>query len=136
MIVDVDDFKEVNDKFGHIAGDEALQYLAGQMQHLFRRGDVIGRIGGDEFMVFLKNISDEEMVISRAADICAAARGAKSEWNLACTVGVSRFPQDGKSFEALYAKADLALYRAKGSGKNRLRLYTGEEENDMNGGAT
>lgn len=128
MIIDIDDFKKINDTMGHIAGDEALQSFARRLQTLFRRDDIIGRIGGDEYMVFVKNIGDETMVHLKASGICKPPQTAKGddEWNLACTVGVARYPKDGKSFETLYAKADLALYRAKEAGKKSYQLY--EEE--------
>lgn len=130
MIVDIDDFKSINDNFGHMEGDQALQHIAREMQRLFRKDDIIGRIGGDEFMVFLKNIESEDMVVSRASDICEAGRSGKPEWNMSCTVGVARYPQEGQTFETLYAKADLALYKAKEAGKNQLKLYIAEDEDE------
>lgn len=127
MIIDLDDFKSLNDRLGHIAGDKALQFLADQMQALFRRGDIIGRIGGDEFMVFLKNIASERRIGSRAEDICKSATLAPEEWQLSCTVGIARYPLNGTSFQELYAKADLALYEAKNAGKNHYTFFTGDE---------
>lgn len=133
MIIDIDNFKSHNDRLGHISGDHALQYMAKQMKGLFRRGDVIGRIGGDEFMVFLENISSIEKTRSRAEDICAVARQSRishPEWNLSCSIGVARFPADGEAFETLYAKADLALYRAKEEGRDRWHL-SGDGEGEL-----
>lgn len=128
MVVDMDDFKSLNDRLGHIAGDQALQYLGNKMREMFRTADVVGRIGGDEFMVFLKNIQDEDMIVRRATEICNIMSDADPEWKVSCSVGVARCPSDGITFETLYAKADLALYRAKAEGKSRLCLHAGDEE--------
>ncbi len=131
MMLDIDDFKALNDTFGHTGGDEALQYIAGQLRALFRAGDIVGRVGGDEFMVFLKNIRDEAMIAARAEAICALLRRANPAWNLSGTVGVARYPRDGQSFQALYARADEALYRAKAAGKNQWGVSGGESTQEM-----
>lgn len=130
MIVDVDDFKHVNDRLGHLEGDTVLKYIAAQMRRLFRSGDVISRSGGDEFMVFLKDIGDIDRIAGRAEDLCEAVRGGNAlhpSWGLSCTIGVARYPDDARNFQELYAKADLALYRAKAAGKDTYALY---EETD------
>lgn len=128
MIIDVDDFKSLNDRLGHIAGDRALQFLAAQMTALFRSDDIIGRIGGDEFMVFLKNIESMEKIGQRADDLCAVARSGPAIWQMSCTVGIARAPEQGGSFAGLYEKADIALYHAKAAGKNHWLVYEPEFE--------
>ena len=125
MLIDVDNFKTLNDRLGHIAGDEALRMLSAGLKTLFRSGDVVGRIGGDEFVVFLKHIESEAIVAARADHACRLFREANAEWLISATIGVARYPKDGDSFHELYAKADIALYDAKGIGKDQWAMYAG-----------
>ena len=131
MIIDVDDFKKVKDTLGHLFGDSILVDLSQEMQDLFRSNDVVGRIGGDEFIVFLRGMKQKSHIEAKANDICkifdllyAGDDGAKITGSL----GVALFPQDGDTFDELYRKADLALYASKRAGKSCYTFYSAESE--------
>ncbi len=131
IIIDVDDFKAVNDTLGHMFGDSILVDLSQEMQDLFRSNDVVGRIGGDEFIVFLRGMKNKVHIESKANDICkifdllyAGDDGAKITGSL----GISLFPEDGDTFDELYRKADLALYASKRAGKSCYTFYNAEYE--------
>lgn len=127
LIIDIDDFKSVNDRYGHLYGDRVLAESARRISALFYADDIIGRIGGDEFAVFIKRMRDAASVWKKAAEVCGAFA---EEFNfngiitsVSCSVGTAAAPTDGKTFEELYQKSDIALYEAKRSGKNRCSTY-------------
>ncbi|SCJ58120.1 Cyclic di-GMP phosphodiesterase Gmr [Anaerotruncus sp. 2789STDY5834896] len=122
LIIDVDDFKKINDSFGHMYGDRVLSQMAGKLQAGFRADDVVGRMGGDEFIIFMKNIADSDIAEKKAAQICASFR--RSFEGLSCSVGISLCPACGDTFPELYQKADIALYQAKQRGRDRYVFYT------------
>ncbi len=125
-IFDIDNFKGVNDTCGHAFGDKVIIEVANILQRLFRQGDIIGRIGGDEFIVFLPVI-DEELAIRKAQAIVSALNMDYTYENKTChvsaSVGVVMSPEFGDDFETLYKNADTALYTAKNNGKNQYAFY-------------
>lgn len=125
LILDIDNFKSVNDRFGHSAGDTVLTTFAQTVSSQFRRDDVVGRIGGDEFVAFLP-VSDVVEAERKAADLVAAlnldVKTDTGTCSLSASVGVALAPNCGHDFETLYRRADRALYRAKALGKNRYSL--------------
>lgn len=127
MIIDVDHFKEVNDTHGHQAGDAVLSSVAHGLTHVFRRDDILGRIGGDEFVIFVRNIHTIDLIEKKAQELCILFRqGAFSEGYttaITCSIGISFYDKDGKTFEELYQTADTALYKAKTDGRDRFVLY-------------
>ncbi len=124
FLLDMDGFKGVNDHFGHIAGDQALIRVGGQLRSILRREDLICRLGGDEFMVFLANAPDGEAVEKKAQQILALFRPSAERADvLSASVGIAVFPEDGRDFETLYQKADIALYHVKRAGKNNYAFY-------------
>ncbi|RGX55509.1 MULTISPECIES: GGDEF domain-containing protein [Anaerotruncus] len=131
LIIDVDNFKQINDSRGHLFGDAVLSAIAGEMKKLFRVSDVIGRIGGDEFLVFLKGIPSREFVFGRADKTLGifnrVLNGQDCQDRISCSIGVSLFPQDGRDFHSLYHSADTALYAAKKQGKNCVLLFDGHK---------
>lgn len=119
LILDLDKFKEINDTYGHDAGDEVLITFAGLLKNFFRKNDFVGRIGGDEFVVFMVNAGGREQVEKRLKAFGTAfeLQRETARYPLAgCSVGVALFPDEGDSFETLYKAADVALYQAKGGG--------------------
>lgn len=129
MIIDVDDFKTVNDKLGHLYGDIVLASLADALKPVFRDSDIIGRIGGDEFFVFLKNMPDYKIAQTKAKEICGLFQKTYTENNVSCSisasVGIALFPEHGQDMKTLYKNADSALYAAKANGKNVFAVYDG-----------
>lgn len=139
FIIDIDDFKGVNDRYGHLYGDKVLAESARRIASLFYPEDIIGRIGGDEFAVFLKQVPGRETIRKKAEHICRVFSGEFDYGGiiaaLSCSVGTAAFPADGNTFEELYQKADIALYEAKHSGKNRYCAYREEMGENMRGSA-
>ncbi|MEA5039233.1 MAG: GGDEF domain-containing protein [Clostridiaceae bacterium] len=127
LFIDLDFFKQVNDRKGHPYGDQVLRETAAGLRELFRGTDVVGRMGGDEFIVFLKNISSREAVerkIQAVFNAPAFCQGrSEEEPPLGCSVGVAFFRGGGKSFGQLYEEADKAMYTAKMAGKCRVAFF-------------
>lgn len=126
FVIDLDNFKRANDTLGHTYGDHILIDFSRKLIEMGNRKLIAGRLGGDEFTLFLYDYSDEEEV-SRTAESCLSAMASlhTSKLNAAptCSVGISLFPQDGHDVNKLYYMADQALYESKGLGKNRYTFY-------------
>lgn len=127
LILDIDKFKQVNDTYGHAAGDQILQHVGQFLKNEFRDDDIIGRIGGDEFVVFMKNISSRESSLKRVQDMVDHIRAARQpaiDGNvITFSVGVAFCPANGTHFDALYRNADKALYQTKQHGRNNFSVY-------------
>ena len=125
IMLDLDDFKRVNDTRGHLSGDALLAALSKKLRRQFREEDLVGRLGGDEVGAFLCDIPSPEYVVGRAAELIHKLTYTfrRVGETVTCSAGIALYPQDGTSFEKLYARADAALYRAKRSGKNQFALY-------------
>ncbi len=124
ILIDVDDFKSVNDTRGHLFGDAVLTTAAGRLKALFRSTDILGRMGGDEFMVFLKNVSDRPQLEAQARSILEAFRtSGDAENEITCSIGAALYSEDGNTVDELFKHADIALYRSKKVGKNRYSVY-------------
>lgn len=124
LMLDIDGFKAINDMFGHPVGDMVLSDLSRALHTILRHGDIFGRVGGDEFMICLKDIPFDAVIEKRAVQINELMR--RNFDNGACisgSIGIVVYPRDGKSYEQLYSKMDMALYRAKENGKNRYEFY-------------
>jgi diguanylate cyclase (GGDEF)-like protein/PAS domain S-box-containing protein len=136
VYIDLDEFKGVNDRLGHQAGDEVLRTLATAMQGALMPGDTLARIGGDEFVALLRNLRDEEDGRARVASLAEAADAATCEQPepLGCTasLGVSFYPQDESiAPDQLLRQADQALYRAKLNGKHRYEIFDARMEREQ-----
>lgn len=132
FVLDVDNFKKINDTMGHAFGDEVLRSLAVRLQSMFRATDIVGRTGGDEFMVFLKDIREISMIEREGKKIEQFFHqfevGEYVKYSVTASVGAAVFPGDGKTFEDLYKAADNALYVSKRHGKNQLTFYKRPEK--------
>ncbi len=130
MIIDVDNFKLVNDTYGHMFGDAVLSELSARISGLFRDTDIVSRIGGDEFMVFMPGIPSEEVAKERAERMTESFQGmlkeSLKELPFSCSIGVAYAPADGRDFQTLFQNSDAALYQAKMEGKNRFVEYKRE----------
>ena len=128
LILDMDNFKQVNDRCGHPYGDTVLTWAAERLRHFFRSRDIIGRIGGDEFMIFLKNVPDTALVEKRCQALLRAMSslldGRDGAVRLSCSLGVALAPEHGRAFQELFQRADNALYQAKALGKNGYVIYS------------
>lgn len=126
LMIDIDYFKEYNDRYGHIVGDAVLRELSGTIQQNIRQIDLMGRYGGEEFSVILSQ-TDKEAARFAAERIRQAIeekriRAYDEELKITVSTGISAFPDDGKDMKTLIDKADTALYRAKEEGRNKVCL--------------
>lgn len=127
MIIDLDNFKEANDLLGHANGDELLEKTADILKEMFKGGDVIGRIGGDEFLVYMRNMETISDADEMAGNIVKSVRYdldfEGQPIRVTCSVGVAVYPYHGKTYEELFEKADRAVYTVKANGKDGYRVY-------------
>lgn len=128
FILDIDDFKKVNDTMGHAFGDVLLKTLGKEIKSEFRLTDIVGRTGGDEFIVFLKDVKDNLIVEREANRITKFFHDFKAgedyvKMSATASIGAAIYPDDASNFKDLYVVADQALYRAKRQGKNRLVFF-------------
>lgn len=128
LILDVDDFKSVNDNYGHTVGDKVLKNLSDLFKNHFRQTDIVGRIGGDEFIIL---IEDEHIAESRIQSLLKKVNALKIEelqdFKLSISVGMAFAPSNGTTFMELYRHADHALYQTKRTGKNDYKIYKNDE---------
>ncbi len=126
LMLDLDNFKAINDTMGHASGDRALLLTARALRDTFRDSDILGRAGGDEFLVFMSGVNSPELASSRAEASCLALAQKLDDsacgFSFTCSVGISLYPQDGDSYATLFEAADAAMYQAKREGKNSYRL--------------
>ncbi len=130
LIVNIDDFNQINESFGKEAGDEVLRRAGEAIRDLFRENDIVGRMGGDEFLILMKNISGPEAVARKADRLLQALTGIMPGGRaLECSIGAATAePGDGVSYAVLLARADTALYGSKSAGKNRCTTYTAAQD--------
>jgi diguanylate cyclase (GGDEF)-like protein/PAS domain S-box-containing protein len=130
MLIDLDRFKDVNDRLGHTAGDALLQQAAHRMRAVIRDTDFIARFGGDEFVVLLPDAQSpqeggavaEKLVASLSRPFHISER----EVQIGASIGLAAYPQDAPDLDQLFMKADLALYRAKAAGRGVYRFYSAQ----------
>lgn len=124
FIIDVDNFKSINDTLGHIEGDRTLRMFAQCLKNTFRESDIVARFGGDEFIVYMEKIespgileSKASLILEQTNNIIVGNLGA-----MRCSIGVAAIHEGRPGFEAVFKRADEALYRSKGEGKDRFTL--------------
>ncbi len=139
FMIDIDNFKGINDRFGHIAGDEILIDIAKVLSDVVRQNDIACRIGGDEFFLFFNEMDNTATIRSLAARLIKSlndkVKYPDGKCGVCASVGVAIAPKDGTEFEILYFNADKALYHAKNNGKNTYHFFSNdvEEENPLDG---
>ncbi|SFQ08041.1 diguanylate cyclase (GGDEF) domain-containing protein [Oscillibacter sp. PC13] len=130
ILIDIDNFKSINDRFGHTVGDKAIFNVAETMRKRFRKTDVLSRFGGDEFAVFIKDVSKTSVLMDRIEDFLSHVTELVIEKNLTipltCSVGLAIAQNGEMDFNTLYRHADTALYFSKNNGKNRYCVYSEE----------
>ena len=126
--MDLDDFKKINDSFGHSYGDEILKQFANRLNPILRNSDTLARIGGDEFILLVENLhstEDVRMIVSKIQALFNEPFVVKEQkFFLSISIGVSFYPEHGLGSEVLIKNADAAMYKAKDSGKNTYAFYT------------
>src|SRR5260221_312714 len=126
LSADIDHFKLVNDSLGHDAGDDLLRQVAARMRACLRDTDTVARLGGDEFGAILDRVLDSEIAAKVAYKLLAACCGSYdlrgNTLHLTMPAGLTFYPRDGQEADLLLKRADLAMYRAKATGRNRSEL--------------
>jgi diguanylate cyclase (GGDEF)-like protein len=126
VFIDLDHFKPINDNFGHVVGDQVLKMVAQQLQQSVRAADTVGRIGGDEFVVLLAQLSASEAILALAEKLRLSLKHPfvvdGHTLCISCCVGVAVYPQNGADAVSLTKSADEAMYRAKEAGRDCVRL--------------
>ncbi|HNM64328.1 MAG TPA: PAS domain S-box protein [Accumulibacter sp.] len=129
FFIDLDRFKNINDTLGHQVGDRVLCEVAWRLSRLMRESDTVGRLGGDEFLIIIEDISDPSAASHIAENILGVLQNSpvivNQEFFVGASIGISVFPQDGIDAETLMKNADVAMYRAKERGRNTYEFFTG-----------
>ena len=130
LFLDLDNFKNVNDTLGHGSGDTLLQQVGDRLSALLRHADTVARLGGDEFLLLVPEVNDGAAVAEIANKVVAGLMAPFDVMGMeifaGCSLGVTLFPADGADFDSLLKKADIAMYRAKESGRNAFRFWDTE----------
>ncbi len=121
FMIDIDNFKVLNDTHGHTAGDEALIHFASEIKRIFRREDLIGRVGGDEFIIFMPD-TDLEVTACTKAEQLLSQLARWEQVSLSASIGIACYPRDGRTYASLYKAADAAMYQVKQRGKNGYHI--------------
>lgn len=131
LVMDLDNFKSVNDSLGHLYGDAVLTQVGTTLRNLFRSQDIIGRIGGDEFLILLKDIPNKELVLERCQLMVDTFRELlhrlMPKLQVSVSVGAALSPNHGATFADLFHHADESLYAAKRAGKCQYHLYSTQD---------
>lgn len=135
MFLDLDRFKVVNDTLGHVTGDRLLRVVSNRLKDSLRKGDTLARMGGDEFLLLLPQVRSRLEVETVARKIIEALKSPfvidGYEFFVGCSIGISLFPEDGATRDALIKNADTAMYHVKGAGKGGYQFYSGAIDNSM-----
>jgi diguanylate cyclase (GGDEF)-like protein len=134
MYLDLDDFKPINDRYGHRAGDIALVVVSNRLKQLLRASDTVSRVGGDEFVAIVTDLDSkltaslvaEKLVVSCSQPMDVGG----TECRVGVSIGIAFFPDDGGKAEELLRHADDALYQVKRKGKNGFAFYNGNDTRD------
>ena len=124
FVLDMDNFKDVNDKQGHLIGDKLLSDIAQLLSKMFRKTDYVGRLGGDEFAVFMNNVKSTKDIKDKAKELLKGINDTIDMYsidnNLSCSIGIAITYDNLEKFNELYSRADIVLYRSKENGKNQF----------------
>ncbi|MEG0546943.1 MAG: GGDEF domain-containing protein, partial [Oscillospiraceae bacterium] len=129
IMLDIDNFKQINDTYGHAYGDDVLRRLAQLLHSFFRQGDIVARMGGDEFLVFMTNAPSQKIVELKCKELLYEIQNSntdKTKIFTLCSLGIAISNDKSNTFELLYENADSALYEAKKNGKNQCSIYNNE----------
>lgn len=130
VVMDIDDFKRVNDTYGHMFGDVVIQKVADILKGVIRHRGIVGRFGGDEFVMVIENVDKEELRLilkTVSKNVYWAFKQSEKNLEITLSMGVSQYPEQAKTYSELFGIADKCLYLAKEKGKARFILYTPEK---------
>lgn len=138
MIVDINNFSIVNENLGYLFGDTVLMNIADSLRKIFYDTDIAARIGGDEFLIFLKNVSNRDLMQARAEEICAVFNdtytGDNKDYTMSCSIGIAMYPANGSDYMQLFINADSALLYARQNKQNHFifckEIIDGSNENN------
>ncbi len=129
MLLDLDNFKDVNDTLGHSVGDQLLQAVGERLTSLLRQSDTVARMGGDEFMLILPESDGDEDAVAVAVKVLEAFRKPFEfdghQVRITTSVGIALYPDDGEDWDTLMKNVDIAMYRAKDRGRDNVQRYAG-----------
>nr|WP_315496316.1 EAL domain-containing protein [uncultured Rhodoferax sp.] len=135
LFVDLDNFKVINDSLGHAAGDDFLKQVATRLNQTLRKADIVARHGGDEFVIGLSDVNSAEDASGVATSVLLRMEESfmlkDTEVSTSCSIGIALFPDDGDDYETLMRQADVAMYRAKESGRNAFRFFDAAMQADL-----
>lgn len=135
LFIDLDNFKDINDSYGHIIGDQLLKQAARRLVDCVRKGDTVARLGGDEFTIILNNIGQGEDAATIAQKVIQQLSTPFQIENyeafVSASIGITISPLDANSAVALLRNADIALYRAKAAGRNTFCFYTNSMDEEV-----
>ena len=127
LVIDLDNFKHINDTFGHAYGDAVLRLMGECIRSNFRENDYKGRFGGDEFVVFLPGVDDKQQVVTYVNNLVEMMKTRvitpESANPVHGSIGIALYPKHASTYEELFKKADEALYASKERGKDRYTFY-------------
>ena len=137
LMIDIDNFKSVNDSMGHALGDRVLRNIADVLKTVSRATDIVGRVGGDEFVVYYNSLVDREQVARKCEIIqeriitaINASLSSAMQCHLGVSIGACITPEGGEDYDTVFANADSAMYIAKRNGKSGYAFYEGESDSD------
>ena len=135
MFMDLDGFKEINDQFGHEVGNQVLIEVANRLRDTLRESDTIARVGGDEFVIVLENVKDEQAVLHVAEkilrNISKTFQIEKIQCSITTSIGISLFPEMGSNPDQLVQQCDIAMYESKQNGKNSISVFKSDVEQNQ-----
>jgi len=135
MIIDIDNFEALNENLGYMFGDMVLVNIAENLNKIFYQSDIGSRIGGDEFIIFLKDVSSIELLETKANEIYAifsnTYTGENKDYKMSCSIGIAVYPMDGSNYEQLFMHADTALIEAREQACNPICFYKNLDKNKV-----
>ena len=128
LVIDIDNFKKYNDTKGHLFGDAVLVSVSDILKRCFNSSDIVGRLGGDEFIAFMKNIPSFKITEEKASEVISALKNipmndGSGHSAISCSIGIAVSPKHGRNFKELFQNADAAMYQAKVAGKSRFSFF-------------
>ena len=130
IVLDMDNFKQVNDRLGHLIGDAVILDVALSLQKVFRKSDILGHIGGDEFLVLMKDVDEVKIINDKCLELRKILKRSYTQGDetveVSASLGIALSPEHGQNYKTLFEHADAALYEVKRRGKNNHLIYSAD----------